>query len=116
DAPGRVLIRPGKVELGQGIATALAQVAADTLGLPVSQIDVAPVDTDHSPDEGVTAGSQSVELSGTSLRLAGLAARKVLLDAVAAKLGVPAETISASGGRFLANGVESGEDYWSVAG
>jgi len=65
---GRVLVRTGKVELGQGLHTALAQIAADELGVPVSQVHMLPVDTDSSPDQGVTSGSQSVQEAGRALR------------------------------------------------
>ncbi len=69
-AHGRVTVRTGKVEIGQGIHTALAQIVADALGRPLDQIDVEPVDTEHSPDEGVTSGSLSVQQAGAALRLA----------------------------------------------
>ena len=65
---GRVQVRTGKVEIGQGIHHALAQIVADGLSLPLSQIEVLPVDTDHSPDQGVTSGSRSVQDAGPGLR------------------------------------------------
>lgn len=65
---GRVQVRTGKVEIGQGIHHVLAQIVADGLSLPMSQIEVLPVDTDHSPDQGVTSGSRSVQDAGPGLR------------------------------------------------
>ncbi|MGO4841801.1 molybdopterin cofactor-binding domain-containing protein, partial [Rhizobiaceae sp. 2RAB30] len=77
--PGRIMVRSGKVELGQGIATALAQIAAEELDVAVERIDMVPSDTARSPDEGLTAGSQSVEQSGSAIRLAAAQSRAALL-------------------------------------
>ena len=66
---GTVGVRVGKVELGQGIVTALAQVAADELGVELSAIRMVPAGSD-GPDEGFTAGSMSIMDSGQALRLA----------------------------------------------
>ena len=74
-ADGRVQVRTGKVELGQGLHTALAQIVADAMGVPLSQVDLLPVDTDHSPDQGVTSGSLSVQDAGAALREACAAVR-----------------------------------------
>jgi nicotinate dehydrogenase subunit B len=65
---GTVLVRVGKVELGQGILTALAQIAADALGVDIARIRMLPARTDLSPNEGYTAGSMSVQQSGAALR------------------------------------------------
>lgn len=67
---GRVRVRTGKVQLGQGLHTALAQIVADELGVDLDRVDVLPVDTAHSPDEGVTSGSLSVQDAGSALRAA----------------------------------------------
>ena len=67
---GSVQVRTGKVELGQGILTALAQIAADELGLRPEQVQVLAADTMFSPDEGVTSGSLSVQDAGSALRQA----------------------------------------------
>ena len=70
DGEGRVLVRTGKVELGQGVHTALAQIVADELGVALERVQMLPVDTDTSPDEGVTSGSLSVQDAGAALRSA----------------------------------------------
>ena len=70
DADGTVTVCTGKVELGQGILTALAQIASDELDVAYERIEMISADTSRSPDEGMTAGSQSVENSGTALRFA----------------------------------------------
>ncbi|HEY4443640.1 MAG TPA: molybdopterin cofactor-binding domain-containing protein [Steroidobacteraceae bacterium] len=112
---GRVAICAGKVELGQGIATAIAQIAAEELEVAVDRIDIVPVDTDRSPDEGITAGSLSVEVSGASVRLAAAQARAALLQAAAARLGVDADALSCCNGAILRSGAATELDYWSVS-
>lgn len=112
---GRVAICAGKVELGQGIATAIAQIAAEELEVAADRIDIVPVDTDRSPDEGLTAGSLSVEVSGTSVRLAAAQARAALLQAAAARLGTDVEALSCRNGAILRSGIATELDYWSVS-
>src|SRR5262245_3830741 len=68
---GNATVCTGKVEIGQGIVTALAQIAAEELDLPLDRVQMISGDTERTPNEGVTAGSQSIENSGTALRLAG---------------------------------------------
>lgn len=71
---GVVLVHVGKVELGQGILTALAQIAADALGLPLASVRVVSASTD-GPDQGLTAGSLSVFQSFPALRHVGAVVR-----------------------------------------
>ena len=56
---GRVIVRSGKVDIGQRISTALAAIAAEELDVTLDRIDMAAVETGVSPDEGVTSGSNS---------------------------------------------------------
>ena len=86
-ADGTVTVYTGKVELGQGILTALAQIASDELDVAYDRIQMVSADTSRSPDEGMTAGSQSVENSGTALRYACAEARAALVAAAAKRLG-----------------------------
>lgn len=65
---GTVEVRSGKVELGQGILTALAQIVADELDIDITRVHMVPAQTGVSPNEGYTAGSLSVQQSGTTLR------------------------------------------------
>ena len=83
NAEGTVTVFTGKVELGQGILTALAQIAADELDIDYSRVEMISADTSHSPNEGITAGSQSVEQSGTALHYAAAEARDILKCALA---------------------------------
>jgi CO/xanthine dehydrogenase Mo-binding subunit len=101
---GNATVFTGKVELGQGIVTALAQIAAEELDLPLERVQILSGDTARTPNEGVTAGSQSIENSGTALRLAGAEVRSILIDAAAKKLGVAPDTLTVS------NGTISGAD------
>ena len=75
---GRVQVRTGKVELGQGIRTALTQIAADALGIASQRIDVLAADTMFGPDEGVTSGSLSVQDAGSALRRECVEARATI--------------------------------------
>src|SRR5258706_15425772 len=75
---GTVSIVTGKVELGQGITTALAQIAADELGVDLHKVKMLPASTAHSPDEGVTSGSLSIQDGGKGLRKACAELRALL--------------------------------------
>ena len=98
---GNATINTGKVELGQGILTALWQIAAEELDLPLERVQIYSADTAQSPDEGQTAGSQSIENSGTALRLACAEVRAMLIDIAAQKLVVPANTLNVTDGVIM---------------
>jgi nicotinate dehydrogenase subunit B len=95
---GSATVQTGKVELGQGILTALWQIAAEELDLPLSRVTILSVDTSRSPNEGFTFGSQSIENSGTALRLACAEARAILIELAAKKFGLGADTLRVSEG------------------
>src|SRR5437016_10815256 len=97
-ADGTVTVFTGKVELGQGILTALAQIAAEELDVPLARVTMVPADTGRSPNEGQTAGSQSVENSGTALRMAGAEVRAILLELASARLEMSADSLSVADG------------------
>jgi CO/xanthine dehydrogenase Mo-binding subunit len=101
-ADGNAAVCTGKVELGQGILTALAQIAAEELDLPLNRVQMTSGDTEKTPNEGVTAGSQSIENSGTALRLAGAEVRAILLDLAAKRLGADAATLQVADGTIAA--------------
>ncbi len=86
---GRVRILSGKVELGQGIRTALRQVAAEELDFELDQVMVHLAETDFTPDEGYTAGSNSVPSSVMSVRYAAATARTILIDLGSKQLDEP---------------------------
>ena len=95
---GSATVFTGKVELGQGIVTALAQIAAEELDLSLARITMISGDTGQTPNEGQTAGSQSIEASGTALRMAGAEARAILVDLAAQRLAAPADTLKVADG------------------
>ena len=111
---GTVTAFPGKVEIGQGILTALAQIVAEELDVSLERIRLAPTDTTYSPDEGMTSGSQSITDGGVALRYAAAEARDLLLQRAAARLGVSLEQLSVADGVITAR---SGENitYWDLA-
>ncbi len=78
EADGSVELFMGKVELGQGIGTALAQIAADELGVAFDKVRLVTVDTDYSPDESYTFSSISIQQSGPKVREAAAKAREYL--------------------------------------
>jgi CO/xanthine dehydrogenase Mo-binding subunit len=117
-ADGVVEVFSGKVELGQGIATALAQIVAEELDVALERVRMVPASTAHSPDEAVTSGSQSIQQSGSALRYACAEARAIYVAAAAARLGVAAEQLRVEDGTLIvASGAASGArtSYWQLA-
>ena len=90
-ADGSVTVRSGKVEIGQGIRTALAQIVAQALEVDLSRVRMLSADTAVSPNEGVTAGSLSITDSGGALRQVCAQTRQIYLDAAARQFGLDAE-------------------------
>lgn len=111
---GTVTIFPGKVEIGQGILTALVQIVAEELDVAIERIRIAPADTSYSPDEGMTSGSRSIQEGGMALRYAAAEARDLLLARAAAKLGVSLEQLMIADGEITAR---SGgrTTYWELS-
>src|SRR5690349_3583905 len=102
DGNGAITVFTGKAELGQGIKTALIQVAADELAVSPSQIELVTADTARTPNEGVTAGSQSMQNSGTAIRNAAAQVRAILVRSASQKLGVSDADLEASSGAVRA--------------
>lgn len=99
---GAVTVMTGKAELGQGIKTALIQVAAEELGLEPAGLRLVTADTELTPDEGYTAGSHSMQDSATAIRHAAAAARALLLEAAARRFDVPPGSLRIDGGAVAA--------------
>lgn len=97
-ADGKVTVFTGKAELGQGIKTALTQVAAEELMVRPERITMVTADTERTADEGYTAGSHSMQDSGTAIRHAAAQVRAILIGLAAQKLGVPADTLTVEDG------------------
>lgn len=111
-----VRISNGKVEIGQGIVTAIAQIAAEELDLPLDRVDVLAGDTDAGPDELYTSSSLSVMVSGASVRLVCAEARALLLERAALRLNCAPDDLAVRDGAFVKDGEATGLTYWSVAG
>lgn len=103
DANGAVTVFTGKAELGQGIATAVLQVAAEELEVPVTAVNVITADTSRTPDEGYTAGSQSMPESATAVRHAAAQAREILIAEAARRAGVGDDQLRAENGAIVAS-------------
>jgi CO/xanthine dehydrogenase Mo-binding subunit len=102
DEHGAITVFTGKCELGQGIKTALIQVAAEELAVAPESIHLVTADTALTPNEGYTAGSHSMQDSGTAIRHAAAQARSLLIGAASARLGVPRERLKAQDGAVVA--------------
>jgi isoquinoline 1-oxidoreductase len=92
-ANGRVTVFSGKIEMGQGVMTSLAQMAAEELGVDLASIDMVLGDTAKCPWDMGTFGSMSTRFFGPALRAAAAKARAVVTTLAAAKLGVPADRL-----------------------
>jgi Aerobic-type carbon monoxide dehydrogenase, large subunit CoxL/CutL homologs len=95
---GQVRIFTGKLELGQGIRTAIAQVAAEELDLGMNQVEIILADTLRTPNEGYTVGSGSIEQSAMAVRYASAAARQKLLELAAQKLNTESGQLTMNNG------------------
>src|SRR5438552_14873180 len=103
-ANGKVRVFTGKLELGQGIRTAIAQVAAEELDLAMESVEVVLADTGITPDEGYTVGSGSIEQSAMAVRYAAAAARAKLLNLAAQQLNIPAAQLTIHDGQITGTG------------
>lgn len=101
---GTATIFTGKVELGQGILTALAQIAAEELSMRLDHIAMISGDTARTPDEGVTSGSRSIETSGAAIRAACAEARAILIGLAAKRLDWSFDELSVQDGVIYAPG------------
>ena len=112
---GTIKLAVGKVEIGQGVLTALSQIAAEELDVGIERIDILSGDTQDAPDEGSTSSSQSIEVSGRSVRLVSAELRARVLTRLAQRLNCSPDQLSVDDGAFLQDGNPTGHDYWSFA-
>src|SRR5580704_687426 len=111
---GVVDVRSGKVELGQGVLTALAQVAAEELDLDVARVRMVAAVTGISPNEGYTSGSMSIQYSGAALRVVCAEARAIYLGVAASRWNVPADVLTVRDGAIAAPDGRA-TSYWELA-
>ena len=96
-ADNTITVFTGKAELGQGLRTALRQVAAEELDVTPEDIELVTADTGRTPDEGFTAGSQSMQNSGTAIRHASAQVRDILLGEAARRFAVDQAELKSEG-------------------
>lgn len=109
---GRVIVRTGKVEFGQGILTSLTQIVADSLCVEPTQVELESAHTHAWPNEGFTVGSNSIKDSGPVMRVLGSLLRGRLLQVAGQALGVPMHALEVQAGRVLLQSQPTGWDYW----
>ncbi|MCB0109955.1 MAG: molybdopterin-dependent oxidoreductase, partial [Caldilineaceae bacterium] len=118
DGTETITVFSGKAEIGQGMRTAIAQLAAEELDVDIARIRVIMADTELTPDEGVTAGSMSLQMSGNAVRQAAAEARHYLLTLAHEELEADGEP----GALAVEDGVVTDPttgrqtDYWSLFG
>jgi CO/xanthine dehydrogenase Mo-binding subunit len=115
EAGGKVWLGTGKVEIGQGVLTALRQIAAEELEVTEDRIQVTSGDTSATPEEGFTAGSQSIEASGGAIRLVCAEVRALAVAEAARQLNTGTEQITLTDGAFFRDGEATGLSYWSLS-
>src|SRR6266481_1695821 len=111
---GHVTVSPGKVEIGQGIVTALAQIAADELDVDIGRVRMVRASTAASPNEGVTSGSLSVQQSGRAIRYACAEIRKIFLGAASDRLGADIDALEIEDGTISGPG-NVRTSFWELA-
>lgn len=106
NADGTVLARSSHVELGHGITTGLAQIVAEELDVPFSSVGMLLGNTDTTPDQGGTFGSQTIKVAGTQWRQIAAEGRAALLKLASARLGTPAGQLTVKNG-VVSNGSQT---------
>ena len=115
EADRTVRIASGKVEIGQGIVTALTQIAAEELDLPLARVTLLSGSTEQGPDERYTSSSLSVMVSGTSIKLVCAEVRASLTEQAALRLNCAPDELDVVDGAFVKDGAITSLDYWDVA-
>ena len=100
-ADGRITCFTGKIEMGQGVITSLAQMLADELVVPLASVDMVMGDTLLCPYDRGTFGSLSTPYFGATLRQAAAEARSVLIQMAAEKLKVPSSQLKVNDGQVI---------------
>jgi len=104
DAKGAVTLYSGKVDLGTGTDTALRQMAAEELDVPLARVKLITGDTALTPDQGTTWGSLTIQLGGVQIRNAAATAKNALLDEAAKRLNAKKEDLKVADGVVSAGG------------
>ena len=104
DAKGMCTVYSGKVDLGTGTDTALRQMAAEELDLPLRRINLITGDTMLTPDQGTTWGSLTIQSGGIQIRQASAAAKAALIEEAAKRLNVKKEELTVADGIISGGG------------
>jgi nicotinate dehydrogenase subunit B len=96
---GTALALYGKMDPGQGVDVAIAQIVAEELDLPVSKVQVIQGDTYFTVNQGGASGSTGIERGGKALRYAAAEARRVLVNRASSKLATPPDQLDTSDGQ-----------------
>ena len=113
---GTVTVYTSKVELGTGVETALAQIVAEELDLPLEKVVMYFGDTDKSVDQATTAASRTLERGGPQLRQAAAAGRQELLKMASAQLDAPVDQLRVTDGVISAAGSSKKVTYGELIG
>lgn len=116
DEADTITVRSGKAELGQGIRTAIAHIAATQLGVDDDRIVILPADTDDAPNEGTTSGSMSIQTSGEAMSAAAATARSIMVARASDMLGVPAQSLVVANGTITDPTSRQAITYWEIQG
>jgi CO/xanthine dehydrogenase Mo-binding subunit len=98
DAHGITTVYFGKVELGTGVETAISQLVADELVVPIASVRVVQGDTSRTPNQGYTSGSQTLTAGAIPVRKAAAEARRILVDLAAKHFAVGADALAVRDG------------------
>jgi CO/xanthine dehydrogenase Mo-binding subunit len=116
DANGGVTVYSGKVDLGTGVRTAMAQIAAEELSVPLARIDVIQGDTLLTPDQGITFASLSIQSGGMQIRQASAPARDALIAQAATRLNASREDLVVDNGVVRPKSGGAGVSYAQLIG
>ena len=95
---GNVVAYFGKMDMGQGVDVAIAQIVAEELDVPLARVSVVMGDTALTVNQGGASGSTGVQKGGIALRNAAAEARRVLVEMASARLGTPADRLEVADG------------------
>ena len=101
---GTVSCYTGKIEMGQGIITSLAQMMAEELNVPIAKVRMVMGDTDLCPYDAGTWGSLTTRAFGPAMRAAAAEARTVMVQMASEKLGVAADRLEVADGVIMESG------------
>ena len=115
EIPNKIKISSGKVDIGQHISTTLALICSRELGIDINSIFVNKLNTDITPNEGITASSLSVPNSGTAIRSASIIFKKNFLDFAAKSLNLNINNINLEDGVAKDPNSNASTSFWDFS-